>query len=233
MIEFDTEAGKAAGYLALPSNGAGPGVLVLHAWWGLNDFFKQLCDRLAAVGFVALAPDLYDGKIAETIDEAERLLQEGDPANMQSTALGAIAYLRQLPAVRGAGLGEIGFSMGGSWAILLSTLAPEQLAAAVIFYGSGGGDFTKARAAYLGHYAEADPWEPDEEVRAMEAALHAAGRAVTFYNYPGAGHWFFESNRPDAYQPEAAALAWERTITFLREHLLTRTGPIGKTLVDT
>jgi carboxymethylenebutenolidase len=220
MIEFDTEAGKGAGYLALPPNGAGPGVLVLHAWWGLNDFFKQLCDRLAAAGFVALAPDLYDGKIAETIDEAERLLKEADSASMQGAALGAMAYLRQLGAVRGAGLGAIGFSMGGWWAVQLSKLAPEQIAAAVIFYGSGEGDFTKARAAYLGHYAEADPWEPDEEVRAMEAALRAAGRAVTFYTYPGAGHWFFESNRPDAYHPEAAALAWERTIAFLREHLV-------------
>lgn len=220
MIEFDTEAGKAAGYLALPSNGAGPGVLVLHAWWGLNDFFKQLCDRLAAAGFVALAPDLYNGKIAETIEQAEHLLNQRDSAYMKRAALGAITYLRQLPAVRGAGLGEIGFSMGGSWALLLSTLAPEQIAATVIFYGSGEDDFSKARAAYLGHYAEADPWEPDEEVRATEAALHAAGRAVTFYTYPGTGHWFFESNRPDAYQPEAAALAWERTIAFLREHLV-------------
>lgn len=219
MIEFATEVGKANGYLALPSNGAGPGVLVLHAWWGLNDFFRQLCDRLAAEGFVALAPDLYGGKIAETVDEAERLLQESDSASMQSAALGAIAYLRQLPAVRGAGLGEIGFSMGGYWALLLSTLAPEQVAAAVLFYGNGEGDFTKARAAYQGHFAESDPWEPDEGVRALETALHAAGRAVTFYTYPGAGHWFFESNRPDAYHPEASALAWERTIAFLHEHL--------------
>jgi carboxymethylenebutenolidase len=219
MVEFATENGNATGYLALPTSGTGPGVLVLHAWWGLNDVFKQLCDQLAAAGFVAFAPDLYGGAIAETIDEAEGLLQASDPARIGSIAFGALAYLRQLPQVRTAAIGEIGFSMGAYWALLLSTLAPESIAAVVTFYGGGEGDFSRARAAYLGHYAENDPWEPDEAVRELQVAIEDAGRSVTFYTYPGAGHWFFESNRPDAYQAEAAALAWDRTVAFLHHHL--------------
>lgn len=220
MITFQADGKSVSGYLAIPAKGAGPGVLVLHAWWGLNDFFKTLCDQLARAGFVALAPDLYDGAVGTTIEEAKQLIEKLDYQAATKVALGATDYLRQLPAVRGAGVGVIGFSMGAAYALLLSGLKPEEVKAVVIFYGTEGGiaDFAAARAAYLGHFAETDEWEPLEGVRQMEADMRAAGREATFHIYPGVRHWFVETNRPE-YQPEAAQSAWGRTFDFLHQRL--------------
>lgn len=208
-------------YLAIPEMGKGPGVIVLHAWWGLTDLFQNLCERLAQVGFVAIAPDLYgDGLIASTVAEAKRLISNLDDDEVQTKVIGVLEYLHRRPEVQGPGVGVIGFSMGGGFALQLSTLKPEEIAAVVVFYGSGEADFTTARAVYMGHYAEVDDWEPTEVVRQLEASLRAAGKEATFYTYPGAGHWFFESNRPDAYNADAARLAWERTVEFLRTRLV-------------
>ncbi len=203
-------------YLAIHEANTGPGVLVLHAWWGLNDFFKEFCDRLAGEGFVALAPDLYHGQTASTIAKAEELRDSLNHAETEARITGALDYLRHHPAVAGQAVAVIGFSLGGAYALWLSTVRPSEVKAVVVFYGTGVTDFASAQAAYLGHYAEMDEWEPIEEVQALEAALRKAGREVTFHTYPGVGHWFFESNRPDAYSPEAACLAWERTLTFLK-----------------
>lgn len=213
------DVGGARAYRAAPSGG-GPGVLVLHAWWGLTPVFTRLCDRLAEAGFAALAPDLYQGRTASTIDEAKALMEQRDEAAMRAAADAGLAALGQHPGVRAPkGLGLIGFSMGAAWATQLSAEHPDEVAAAVLFYGAGEGDFTRARAAYLGHFADPDEWEPLEWVRGMEKDMRAAGREVTLHLYPGAGHWFFEDDRPDAYQPEAAALAWTRTVDFLRQKL--------------
>jgi carboxymethylenebutenolidase len=145
-------------------------------------------------------------------------MKQRDSERMQTTAAGALAYLHKHPAVRGDTVGALGFSMGGAWAIFLSELAPAELAAVVVFYTTGGADFAAARAAYQGHYAEGDEWEPDEEVRGMVEAMRAAGREVTLYTYPGTKHWFFEADRPE-YDHDAAELAWQRTCAFLRERL--------------
>ncbi len=206
-------------FLAVPASGEGPGVLVLHAWWGLNDFFKGLCDRLARAGFVAAAPDLYDGRTAATVDEAEQMVGTLNFQASMTKVLGTLESLRRHPAVRGDGQGVVGFSLGGAWALRLSTLKPEAVRAVVVFYGTEAADFSLARAAYLGHFAPGDEWEPDEGVRQMEANLRAAGHEVEFRSYPGTGHWFFEANRPEHYKAEAAALAWQRTVEFLRRHL--------------
>jgi carboxymethylenebutenolidase len=218
MVEFTIGEGTGSGYMAIPEGGSGPGVLVLHAWWGLKPFFKQVCDRLAGEGFVVLAPDLFDGKTAATIEEAEQLISQSDSQAIEATVTAAAAYLRRHPAVRGERLGALGFSFGAAWALTLSTLAPDDIGAVVVFYGSYAPDFDTARAAYQGHFAEDDEWEPTEGVREMEDKLRAAGREVTLHTYPGAKHWFFELDRPE-YLPEAADLAWRRTIDFLRAHL--------------
>lgn len=209
----------AEGYLALPPAGSGPGILVLHAWWGLNEFFIELCDRLAQAGFVALAPDLYGGPIASTIEEAEALQGSFDFGAAQQKAVQALDVLQQQPGVQADKLGALGCSMGAAWAMTLSTLMPGKIAAAVLFYGVGEADFAAARCAYLVHCAENDAWDPVEQARLMESAMRDAGREVDFYVYPGVGHWFFESDRPDAYNAEAAQLAWERTVAFLNNHL--------------
>jgi carboxymethylenebutenolidase len=122
--------------------------------------------------------------------------------------------------VVGEGLGALGFSAGAAWALLLSVREPDLIRAVVTFYGTAGQvDYSGARAAYLGHYAEVDKWEPIDEVQGTREALREAGCEVGFYTYPGVGHWFFEEDRVGHYDAQAASLAWERTIGFLRTRL--------------
>ncbi|MGD0003258.1 MAG: dienelactone hydrolase family protein [Anaerolineaceae bacterium] len=206
-------------YLATPASGSGPGVLVLHAWWGLNPFFKSFCDRLAGQGFVTQAPDLYNGKVAQTIPEAQLLMAQTDFTQAQAAVVGSLFYLDGLPAVTGKGLAAVGFSMGAAWALWLSTFAPQEVAAVAAFYGTDELDPSSARAAYQGHYAASDPYEPLEGVRRLEDTLKKAGLETKFFVYPQAGHWFMEDDRLDAYDPAAARLAWGRLVEFLKEKL--------------
>jgi carboxymethylenebutenolidase len=209
-------------YLAVPERGAGPGVLVLHAWWGLTSDFTAVCDRLAAEGYVALAPSLYaDGATATTIAEAEVLRDAHDEvaAEVDAVVQAAVEQLRGLPAVSGAQIGVIGFSLGAYWALHLSQVRPDDVSAVVTIYGTDDGDYRTARAAYMGHFAEDDDFEPLEAVRALEAKIRAAGREVTFHIYPGTGHWFVEPNRPGVYNAAAAERVWERTLDFLKAQL--------------
>jgi carboxymethylenebutenolidase len=206
------------GYLATPASGTGDPVLVLHAWWGLNDTLKTFCTRLAGAGFVAFAPDLYHGKVADTIAEAETLVaalnQNGDQANTDLAE--AAAFLSERAGQPESRLTVIGFSLGAYYALDLSITMPERIQSVVVFYGTGPVDFSQSKAAYLGHFAENDPFEPPSSVDSLEESLKRAGRPVTIYRYPGTGHWFFEPDRPDAYNQVAADLAWDRTLAFLR-----------------
>ena len=215
MIEQPT-----TGYLATPPSGDGNPVLVLHAWWGLNDTIKEICNRLAAEGFVAYAPDLYDGKITDNVDDAEAyagdIFQNLDEARQKVAE--AVTYLSaQVSDPAGREMAAIGFSLGAFFALDLSVLAPDLVRSVVVFYGTRPGDYTKSQAAYLGHFAETDEFEPQEEVEALEQALKEAGRPVQFYHYPNTSHWFAEPDRHQAYNQEAAELAWERTVAFLKE----------------
>jgi len=211
---------SALGYLAVPKKGSGPGLLVLHAWWGLNEVFKDVCDRLAAAGFVAFAPDLYHGATASTIESAKALMSKLPEEDARQDIVESIKALQSHPKVRGQGLGVIGFSMGAYWALRVAEEFPEHIAAVVLFYGTGEAKYAKTRAAFLGHFAEKDPYENTEYVQEVERALRVGGREVTFHTYPGTTHWFFEKNRPDAYDAAAARLAWERTMKFLTTHLV-------------
>jgi carboxymethylenebutenolidase len=212
MIEFAAGERTANGYLALPE-GRGPGVLVLHAWWGLTEVFTGVCDRLAAEGFVALAPDLYSGKRTDTIEGAQALASAMDGDATYETISGAIAFLRQHQAVEGEGLGTVGFSLGAAWALMLE----EPIRAVVVFYGITDPASVTGNAPIQGHFASDDDYEPLEGVRAVEAAIRDSGHEVTFYVYEGTGHWFFEPNRPGYYNAQAAELAWGRTVAFLRD----------------
>ncbi len=210
---------KPQNYLAIPASGKGPGVLVLPAWWGLNVFFKDLCQRLAGEGFVALAVDLFHGKIAATIDEAEQLRSKMKGEQVKSELLAATDTLRTLPAATGQPLGLIGFSLGAYWGLWLSLERPEAFKAVTVFYGKRNADYTQSQATFLGHFAETDPYEPASGIKKFEKSLRAAQRPATLYTYPGAGHWFFEQDRKEAYQPQAAELAWNRTVEFLKAQL--------------
>jgi carboxymethylenebutenolidase len=206
-------------FYAQSGTGRGPGVLVLHAWWGLNDFFTGLCDRLADQGFCACAPDLYDGRIADTIPQAEALMQNSDRQKAFEHIDAALRLLPTYPGVTPAPIGVIGFSLGAAWGLYFSTLRPQQIAAVVHCYGTETADYRRAQAAYQGHYAVVDEWEPIEGVQGLHESLALAGREAAIFTYPGTGHWFMESNRPADYRPEAAELAWSRIIPFLHEKL--------------
>jgi carboxymethylenebutenolidase len=205
-------------FAAVPPQG-GPGIIVLHAWWGLTSFFEGLCVRLAEQGFVALAPDLYGGVTANTVEQAQQALDNNDFERSRAAASAALEKIRGLPGVQPGRVGVIGFSMGAAWAVTLSAEFPQDIAAAVLFYGVDMVDFSQAQAAYQGHFSPTDEWEPVEGIRLMERSMQAAGREVEFFFYPGTGHWFFEDNHPEAYQAEAAKQAWERTITFFKTRL--------------
>lgn len=211
MTNFMANGITRSGYLALPPGGKGTGVLVLHAWWGLTDFFKQTCDRLASNGFVAFAPDLLHGEIAETIDEASRLDERRDFRAVQATADGALHFLQTHPAVQGDKLGALGFSMGASYALTLDESYPGAFSGIVLFYGESGADLSGSKAQFQLHYAEDDDWEPLENVQQM------AGDNVEIHVYPDAYHWFFEENKPEHFKPEAAELAWKRLLEFLQK----------------
>jgi carboxymethylenebutenolidase len=206
------------GFLTAPPDGKGAGVLVLHAWWGLNDTIKAFCRRLAQSGFVVFAPDLYHGKVADSIPEAEILGSALDGNHLQAEAevANAARFLFEHAGQPKEGLAVVGFSLGAYYALQLSTTDPELIRSVVVFYGSGVEDFSNAKAAYLGHFAENDPYEPAAHVDYLEEALRKANRQASIYRYPGTGHWFFEPDRKQNYHPAAAELAWDRTLAFLK-----------------
>jgi carboxymethylenebutenolidase len=204
------------GYLARPDKQTRGGILVLHAWWGLNHFFRDFCNRLAADGFLAFAPDLYDGEIARTIPEAEKLRKKLNQRTAEAIIAEAVNQVQQ--DVNRKQIGLVGFSLGAYYALGLSQEKSDCLVGTVLFYGSRGGDYSETKSAFLGHYAETDPYVADSGRKKLEKNLKAAGREVVFFVYPKTRHWFFENGRPE-YNPQAASLAWTRTLDFLHNHL--------------
>ncbi|MFZ5815788.1 MAG: dienelactone hydrolase family protein [Bacillota bacterium] len=203
-------------YLAEPS-APGPGVVVLHAWWGLVADVVDACDTLAANGFVALAPDLYGGRVAETPEEAERLVEEGSWAARAEMTATAEDWLRRQPSLVPNRVALVGFSLGAGVALLAAARGVGD--AVVTFYGTMDlGPAPRIAVPLLGHFAEADPFEPAPDVAAFLEQLRAGGTAVTARTYPGTGHWFCEPSRT-AYHPEAAEAARAETLEFLRRHL--------------
>jgi carboxymethylenebutenolidase len=194
-----------------------PGVVLLHAWWGLNDDVVAYADRIAAAGFAVVAPDMFEGKIAETVDEADQVSGSSDEAAIQALVPAAVDLLAQRlgPDAR---LAVIGFSFGAAWAIWAPTQC-DRVSATVVYYGTWVGSVLgKATTPVLGHFAEDDPYETTETVEAFEKGLAAAGRDATIHRYPGTGHWFAEPSR-EAHRAEAADLAFDRTVAFLQGQL--------------
>ena len=199
------------------------GVVVLHAWWGLNDDVTGYADRLADAGFAVVAPDMFGGQVASTIEEAERLSSAAESAEaapaVEAIALASVDDLAERlgPASR---LAVLGFSFGAAYATLIPAVR-DLIVASVAYYGVyTGSHIDRSSAAVLGHFAEKDQFESDEGIAELEDAIRSAGREVTIDRYPGTGHWFAEPSR-DAYRAEAADLAFDRTVAFLRKHLET------------
>jgi carboxymethylenebutenolidase len=207
------------GYLALSKGGTGPGVVCLHAWWGLNPFFKDFCERLAAEGFVVFAPDLYHGQVATTIEEAKRLRAKLNQQRAYSDLLKVVDFLHSLETVTSPSTGLIGFSLGARFALELSTEHSRNINPVVVFYGNSNVDYSSSQAAYLGHFAENDEYVALSGVKKLEKKMQAAGRPFTAHIYQGVGHWFFEDDQPKSFNGKAARLAWQRTVDFLNLHL--------------
>ncbi|MBI5946049.1 MAG: dienelactone hydrolase family protein [Chloroflexi bacterium] len=211
-IMLDVNEKSVNAYLA---SGGGPGVLLLHAWWGLKPFFKQVCDQLAEQGFTVLAPDMFDGQVARTIDEAKMLAQGSDSQAIGDIVMAAKDHLHNITKNK---IGVMGFSFGAAWSLVAANHDPEKISAVVLFYGAYPTEFKKIKSKVLGHFCEVDEWEPIEGVREMEANMKSAGVDVTLHFYPGVGHWFMESDRPE-HDSASAQLAWERTFEFLKANL--------------
>lgn len=216
MVSFEANGRRVEGYLATPS-APGPGVVVVQEWWGLVPHIQDVCDRFAAHGFLALAPDLYHGVATTEPDEAGKLMMQLKQDAALADLSGAVEHLRQM-AVGGA-VGATGFCMGG--ALTLALAAKGGVAAAVPFYGIPREDpgYEEISCPVLGHYAELDGWTPDE-VQALFADLRSKGVQAVAHIYPGTSHAFFNSTRPRVYDEAAAQLAWARTLGFFREHLV-------------
>jgi carboxymethylenebutenolidase len=222
-IEFATSAGSAPGYLAIPSGETGPATIVLQEWWGLDGHIRSICDRFAAEGFFALAPDLYRGETTEQPSEAEQKMMALSMDQAEKDMCGAAAHLRAQPGVQGNGVGSVGFCLGGGLSVWAAASCPN-IGAAVTFYyvmPHGKPDFSKITGPLLGHFGTSDEFISTDEAKALEEELRNAGVRVSFQFYENAGHAFFnDTNRLGTYDREAAELAWERTLSFLREALV-------------
>lgn len=222
IVEFPSNGSTGQGYLATPEGGTGPGVLVIQEWWGIVDHIRDVCERFASEGFVALAPDLYRGKTTAEPDEAGKLMMALDIERAAKDLSGGERFLEERAA--GERIGIVGFCMGGGLALFAGTLEPEIVKAVVPFYGlipwqAAQPDYSKMRAAVQGHYAADDDMADAEAVAALRKTLEAHGIESELFVYPDTDHAFFNDTRPEVHDPEASRLAWERTITFLRSKL--------------
>lgn len=220
-IHFDSDGEAVRGYLATPRSGRGPGVLVIQEWWGLVPHVRDVCDRFAREGFVALAPDLYRGETAQDPDSAGRLMMDLQIPRAARDLDGAVKALFDEPATDGPKVGAVGFCMGGQLALFAACRNPA-LGAVVDFYGVHPNvtlELDELQAAVLGIFAEHDRFIPAETVHELEAGLRAAGKRAVCEIYPGVGHAFFNDSRPDVYDAAAAARAWSETLAFLRAEL--------------
>ena len=223
LIEYPSDGTSGQGYLAIAEGGTGPGVVVVQEWWGLVPHIEDLCDRFAAEGFLALAPDFYHGKATTEPDEAGKLMMAMELPKAAKDFSGAVDVLLERSGRQS--VGAVGFCMGGGLALVLATQRPDAVHAVVPFYGlipwpEAQPDWSALDAAVLGHFAENDGFASAEYVAQLEASLRDAGNDdVTTYVYPGTEHAFFNDTRPEVYDAAASRLAWERTLEFLRARL--------------
>ena len=221
MVSFKSNGGTTEGYLSVPESGKGPGVVVIQEWWGLVPHIKNVADRFAAEGFVALAPDLYHGRATTSPDEAGKLMMALDIDETEKDLRGAINYLLEHPAVTSAQVGTVGFCMGGALSLYAAT-KNEQVGACVVFYGGHPKvkyDLENLHAPVLGLYAGRDNFVTPASVRELEARIKELGKSAEMHIYADADHAFFNDDRPEVYNRKAATDAWQRTIAFFREHL--------------
>ncbi len=218
VVTYQSGSDTVSGYLATPpGEGPFPALIVIHEWWGLNDWAKEKARELAAHGFLALAIDLYRGQVATTPDEAHEIMR-GLPEDRAIRDLkSAFEYLRSRKDVRSGSIGSVGWCMGGGYSLAAATNIRE-LAACVICYGRLVTDSTvinQIHAPILGIFGEDDRGISPSSVHRFESVAGSLGKDVTVHIYPGAGHAFMNETNAGSYRAEAAKDAWNQIIRFL------------------
>jgi carboxymethylenebutenolidase len=222
MIEFPSNGSTAVGYLAKPEGGKGPGVIVIQEWWGLVPHIEDVCERFAAEGFVALAPDLYRGTKVTEPDEAAKEMMAMELGRAGKDMSGAVDELRARSSRDKVGV--VGFCMGGGLALVLATQRPDAVDACVSFYGlvpwpDAQPDYARLAGAVLVHVAGNDEYFSPAAAAVLEEQLRALGKRAEFHVYEGTDHAFFNDTRPEVHDVDASAVAWARTIEFLHDRL--------------
>jgi carboxymethylenebutenolidase len=221
-VEFESNGGMAAGYLAVPESGSGLTTIVLQEWWGVDSHIRDVCDRFAREGFLALAPDLYGGKTTDQPDEAQQLMMALSMEEAEKHMRGAVDYLAEHEGFQGKGVGSVGFCLGGGLSVWAASANPKVAAVVTYYYvmPHGKPDFSKIHASVLGHFGDSDDFVPVDAAKALEKEMRDAGVDVKFEFYEGAGHAFFnDTNRLGTYDKEAADLSWQRTTEFLKKNV--------------
>jgi carboxymethylenebutenolidase len=220
-IHFSSDGDAVSAYLAVPPSGRGAGILVIQEWWGLVDHIRDVCDRLAREGFVALAPDLYRGETGAEPDAAARLMMDLEIPRVLRDLDSAVLELLSTHAVEGPKVGVAGFCMGGQLALAAGS-QNGRIGAVVDFYGvhpEVTPDFSDCRAPVLAVFAENDESIPAAAVSRLASELQAAGVRASVRTIPGARHGFMNDSRPDAYDAKAAADGWDTMLAFFRAEL--------------
>ena len=220
-VSYSSGSDTVSAFLAKPAgSGPFPAVVVIHEWWGLNDQVKRMAEKLAGQGYVALAVDLYRGRVAANPDEAHEL-SRGLPEDRAVRDLrAAVAYLESRKDVRADRIGSIGWCMGGGYSLSLAVNEPR-LAACVINYGrllTDPATLGKITSPVIGFFGEEDRGIPVAGAREFEKQMKALGKSAEIHTYSGAGHGFMNEDRP-SYRPEAAKDAWKKTLAFFAAHL--------------
>ena len=222
MVSFSGNGDKLDGYLSRPA-GSGPSaaVIVIQEWWGLVGHIKDVADRFAKEGFVALAPDLYHGAEAKEPDEAQKLMMAMDMDRASRELVKAADYLAGLPEVGARGVGSVGFCLGGGLAVSLGCDS-ARLKAVVSFYGGAPNPIEKLRnleGPALLIYAEHDDFAGPAVREAVTGEMDRQGKPYEVEVYPGTHHAFFNDGRPQTFDPVASRDAWARTLKLFRENL--------------
>jgi carboxymethylenebutenolidase len=223
MIEFPINAHSAPGYLAQSADGqVHPGVVVIQEWWGLVPHIKDVAERFAREGFVALAPDLYHGQAADEPDEARKLAMALDAQRAVQEIAAAARYLKKMQNVAPQKVGVVGWCMGGGLSLSAAAHHADLIGAAVAFYGRPltAGDTVKLQVPVLGLYAEHDHGIPLEAVQAFEAEMKKQQVPHEVHIYPDTSHAFFNDTRSQIYQAAAAEDAWQKTLAWFRKYLV-------------
>ncbi len=222
IVQYPSNGATSEGYLAVPADGGGPGVIVIQEWWGLVPHIRSVADRFADAGFVALAPDLYHGAHTTEPDEAVKLIMGLAMDQAAKDIAGAAEFLAGRPEVRG-GIGTVGFCAGGSLALWSATLSDKIVATVGFYPGMPWERMSPQWSNYAGKVAlihcDGHVESGSAGIQTAKEAIEAAGGEVILHDYPGTHHAFFNDDRPEAYHAEAAASAWARTVELFRTRL--------------